>query len=245
MPDPSAPENLPPGYELGDFNDPYNAYLSTIPVMELTRDYQIGDAMAKAGFTGNRYSTDAQAMAGLMDLLYSQSNQDLDRALQAAQSGGQLGIGIDALQRGRLGELSQFGTYEQDRIDDIARMLFADYRLEEYGFLPELIAASSSNVGIPYTDVVDQGKPGAQQWITDILPIIAAIAGVASDERLKDNIRRHEEEVLPGVPLATWTWKDTGTPAIGVIAQDLERVAPELVVERDGYKTVPYGLLGE
>jgi hypothetical protein len=187
MPDPSAPENLPPGYELGDFNDPYNAYLSTVPVMELTRDYQIGDAMAKAGFTGNRYSTDAQAMAGrigaetslamqakLMDLLYNQSNQDLNRALQAAQSGGQLGIGIDALQRGRLGELSQFGTYEQGRIDDIARILFGDYRAEEYGLLPELIGASSSAVGVPYSDVFDLGSPGAQQWLSDILPLIAA-----------------------------------------------------------------------
>jgi hypothetical protein len=44
-----------------------------------------------------------------------------------------------------------------------------------------------------------------------------------------------------------FVWKDLGTPSVGVIAQDVEKVLPELVSERDdiGTKSVNYnGLVG-
>jgi hypothetical protein len=53
--------------------------------------------------------------------------------------------------------------------------------------------------------------------------------GLMSDERAKTDIHRHTKEVIPGVPEADWRWKGTGEKARGVIAQDLERVAPEYV----------------
>jgi len=62
-----------------------------------------------------------------------------------------------------------------------------------------------------------------------------------SDARLKDNIVRLNGEYLPGVPLATWTWKHNGEPGFGVIAQDLEQVAPERVFTVNGVKVVRLG----
>lgn len=69
----------------------------------------------------------------------------------------------------------------------------------------------------------------------------AALA--ASDERLKDRIERHGVEVLPGVELASWEWKcDPGTRRWGVIAQDVAKVRPDLVVEHPaGFLMVNYG----
>jgi hypothetical protein len=56
------------------------------------------------------------------------------------------------------------------------------------------------------------------------------LLGSFSDERLKVDVVRHAEEVLPGVPVATWEYRAIpGRKFRGVIAQDLERVAPELV----------------
>ena len=64
----------------------------------------------------------------------------------------------------------------------------------------------------------------------------------ASDENLKDNIKNIENSIekisqLRGV---TFNWKSTNNPSIGVIAQEVEKVLPELVFTTDNQKTVNY-----
>jgi hypothetical protein len=67
-----------------------------------------------------------------------------------------------------------------------------------------------------------------------------------SDARLKENVRPIEHalddiERLRGV---RFTWKKDGKRSVGVIAQDVEKVYPELVVTApDGIKSVDYGKL--
>ena len=80
----------------------------------------------------------------------------------------------------------------------------------------------------------------------DLLKAAPGIVAM-SDERAKQNIQRHGIELLPGVPLATWEYKHTpGTMEMGVIAQDLEKVAPRYVLTApDGMKWVDYSFLGE
>jgi hypothetical protein len=77
----------------------------------------------------------------------------------------------------------------------------------------------------------------------------AGLAGAglaASDERLKDNIERLSFDAIPGVPFATWEWKHRpGERQYGVIAQDLERVRPDLVEIHDGVRFVNYEKLWE
>jgi hypothetical protein len=72
----------------------------------------------------------------------------------------------------------------------------------------------------------------------------AALGSVFSDERVKRDVVRHADEVIPGVPRATFEYR--GQPGVeyeGVIAQDVERVAPGLVGEtREGVKVVPPAL---
>jgi hypothetical protein len=63
-------------------------------------------------------------------------------------------------------------------------------------------------------------------------------AALLSDERLKANIVRHTDEVIPGVPRATWTWRESGLRGEGVIAQDVLKVRPDLVVAMGGYLAV-------
>jgi hypothetical protein len=67
-------------------------------------------------------------------------------------------------------------------------------------------------------------------------------AAAFSDERLKTNIIREEAHALPGVPYATWEYLAwPGRRYRGVIAQDLEKVAPELVLKTpDGIRLVNY-----
>ena len=78
------------------------------------------------------------------------------------------------------------------------------------------------------------------------------VAYASSDRRLKDNIVNIENPIekvqkLNGV---TWEWNDNAdelqksTPTVGVIAQEVEEVLPQLVNTRDnGYKAVDYAKL--
>jgi hypothetical protein len=66
----------------------------------------------------------------------------------------------------------------------------------------------------------------------------------SSDARLKDNIARltgslDKVKALEGV---SFNWKKDGQPEIGLIAQEVEKTMPELVVTgSDGLKAVKYG----
>jgi len=76
------------------------------------------------------------------------------------------------------------------------------------------------------------------------------VAYASSDERLKKNIELISDPIgkikqLKGV---TWVWKDEASdvakqsPNVGVIAQDVEKVLPQVVKDREnGYKGVDYG----
>jgi len=39
----------------------------------------------------------------------------------------------------------------------------------------------------------------------------------------------------------SFSWKENGRKSIGVVAQEVEKVLPELVTETDGVKSVAYG----
>ena len=82
--------------------------------------------------------------------------------------------------------------------------------------------------------------------LTDISTVQATAYFHLSDERLKDNI-----ETISGLDLisqlrgVTYDWKETGLPAAGVIAQEVEKVIPSAVStnEETGLKSVEYDQL--
>lgn len=90
---------------------------------------------------------------------------------------------------------------------------------------------------------------GAQNLI-NIGGITGGVIAGLSDARLKDNVRTLDGAaalaLLGQVRFCTWDWKDVlcDEPEVGVIAQELQRVAPELVKRGpDGYLRVDYHTL--
>lgn len=79
-------------------------------------------------------------------------------------------------------------------------------------------------------------------------PITTAVPYM-SDARLKDDVQEIGE--VGGHMIYKWRWNDAAADlgltgeGSGVIAQDVEKYAPEAVVERNGYKAVNYGALFE
>jgi len=102
------------------------------------------------------------------------------------------------------------------------------------------VDATSSNTG---SKVVARDASGNFAGNT----ITCVTLNSTSDINLKDNIRPFEDALdtinqLNGVH---FTWKEDNKKSIGVIAQEIEAILPELVTETDGTKTVNYnGLIG-
>jgi hypothetical protein len=63
-----------------------------------------------------------------------------------------------------------------------------------------------------------------------------------SDRELKDNITPIVDPmaILNQLEGVGFTWKHSGEQSYGIIAQELEKVLPELVTQVDGYKMVSY-----
>lgn len=80
-------------------------------------------------------------------------------------------------------------------------------------------------------------------------PFTSTISAVnfnsSSDETLKENIVpiSNALEKVQQISGVHFNWKDNGEKSIGVIAQEIEKVFPELVQEIDDRKTVSYGNL--
>src|SRR5512141_202859 len=100
--------------------------------------------------------------------------------------------------------------------------------------------AQGVNAGIGINNANNQ-----QAWGSGLLGMGAGMFGMAafSDERLKTNIKRSKtKQAMPGVPEATFKYKGQPGKFKGVIAQDVERVRPDLVGRSGGFKTVPAAL---
>jgi hypothetical protein len=94
-------------------------------------------------------------------------------------------------------------------------------------------------------DLSSSGITGVTS-ITASSTVTAADFNSTSDQNLKDNIRTIENALdkVSSINGVLFEWKSTGDTSAGVVAQEVEKVLPEVVKDIDG-KTVNYnGLIG-
>lgn len=87
-----------------------------------------------------------------------------------------------------------------------------------------------------------QAKQAQQKMFGDILGAAASMAMMASDVRLKTDIRR-VGTTNGGIPIYTYKYKGDDVTRMGVMAQDVEKTNPDSVREIKGYKVVDYNLI--
>ena len=98
------------------------------------------------------------------------------------------------------------------------------------------INPSNSNIGIGNT------SPSQKLHVTG--SILASSDVVAfSDKKLKENIKTLDGSKVYNMRGVSFTRKDTGKDSSGVIAQEIQKIAPELVTDNDGTLSVAYGNL--
>ena len=98
------------------------------------------------------------------------------------------------------------------------------------------IDPSNSNIGIGNT------SPSQKLHVTG--SILASSDVVAfSDKKLKENIKTLDGSKVYDMRGVSFTRKDTGKDSSGVIAQEIQKIAPELVTDNNGTLSVAYGNL--
>ncbi|HBY61923.1 MAG TPA: hypothetical protein DEH78_19050 [Solibacterales bacterium] len=184
----------PMGFQQQSFYDPYALYASQLPLIQQGMHDNLANAMAGAGFTGNRFGTSAQRLAAqegvrasnqanalLMQTLYGQANADQDRALQATAQSMQLGGLLDQMNQNRFQALFPMAQWEQARQDQMARFYYDDwYRrmMDPLQLMNQFFGSQGSGSGgTPIQTVTNPGRPGAADTLGAILPILTGLFG--------------------------------------------------------------------
>lgn len=107
---------------------------------------------------------------------------------------------------------------------------------------------SDNNIFLDNSNNIGIGTTVANSKLEVLGAVTAVDFNSTSDANLKTDIKTIENalEIVDSLRGVTFTWKSNSEPSIGVIAQELEEVLPELVHNgQQGIKTVNYnGIIG-
>ena len=118
----------------------------------------------------------------------------------------------------------------------------------QVGNIAGLTAGVGQTLAQGQTAAAQSALQGSQANTQNLLGLASAGLGAFSDRRLKDNIKPDGKE--NGFKVYTWRWNEeaeklglTGSGR-GVIADEVKKAKPEAVIERLGYDTVDYEMIG-
>jgi hypothetical protein len=231
----------------------YNQATSRLDPMWQQQQNQLQSQLAAQGFNPMTSEAGRNAQANFDRARNDAYNQALYGAIGQGTQAGQavFGQNLAAQQAGIQNALTQRNAPLQT-LGTMQGLLstpqFAQAGLAE---TPQLLSAAMNTGNYNFQNAQMQNEMLGQIY-GGLLGGLGSIGGAAmkmSDRRVKRNIRRLAQEVIPGVHLAAWNWApgfENEGPCLGVIAQDLERVRPDLVTRGDdGIRRVNYARLWE
>ena len=180
----------------------------------------------------SRQASEAGAFGGSR---YRQAAGDLERARLDAIANATAGQYNTALgqQQQVIGNLLGFGGLERG-ID-----------LQQRGALPAAISTYSSALApLLQTNTGESttaGKEGLVSKVGKVAGLAGSIAGLFSERKLKTNIKKIGEKFGLNVYEYEYLWSPQ--KFIGYMADEVEKLYPEAIGERLGYKTANYGMI--
>ncbi len=150
-----------------------------------------------------------------------------------------------ARRRGLIPELERLGLTEELRAQGFSQAeldaLFQQETTESRQLQTFIIPLLQSIIGQQPGLILEPREPGL---IEQLGPLITAAAVAGSDKNLKTDIKTitNALEKLQRIDGKTFTFIG-GTESGGVIAQDVEKIMPDIVGENAGFKTVDYNAM--
>lgn len=190
-----------------------------------------------------------QGLTGVIQPELGYVGAERDRSLQdyIAKVNAKLGFGNLALGQGQLGLQSQQQWFNQNRMFpwEVSQGS-AQLANQRYGIDAPAEAQRQAAQASGYGQAINSAVGLAGQYLQNRNANRDSYA--MSDVRVKENIAPGRRGLSDLLKLRSYTYKYKGAPRVtqSVMAQDLEKVAPEFVAETDeGLKMVDtYGLLG-
>jgi len=121
---------------------------------------------------------------------------------------------------------TEFGRFKNDSSDFVIKSAVSD---------KDMIFKGNDGGATITALTLDMSAAGKATFNNDVVAF--------SDRKLKDNIETLDGKKVLDMRGVSFTRKDTGLPSSGVIAQEIQEVAPELVNETNGTLGVSYGNL--
>jgi hypothetical protein len=176
----------------GNFNDPFNQFLSAVPVMQRQTERSVQDALAQfgsGGLAGNRYSSAAMGTAAdigaasaerqnqmLTEMMERFANNQLDRQMAAAQGYINATPMAEEGMMNRLGFNYQMANQAQDALErerarqaSNERFRYQQWKDQRYGNLPFLTQFLRDSIGQGPDPIFNTspGKEGARNDVMD------------------------------------------------------------------------------
>ena len=168
--------------------------------------------------------------------------QTLDALVPQVQEQGERSLldRVQAIESDTLGKLTQVPQLEVSNITNMAQLGQTQQRIADS--MSQFLIDDERQKAVIQADIDSQ-----PEWWEGVLGSVAQGAGAAltayalgSDIRIKENISQ-VGSFDNGLPVYLFNYKGNKTPQIGLMAQDVEKVNNEAVVEIDGIKHVYYG----
>ena len=169
-------------------------------------------------------------------------SQTLDALVPQVQEQGERSLldRVQAIESDTLGKLTQVPQLEVSNITNMAQLGQTQQRIADA--MSQFLIDDERQKAVIQADIDSQ-----PEWWEGVLGSVAQGAGAAltayalgSDIRIKENISQ-VGSLDNGLPVYLFNYKGNKTPQIGLMAQDVEKVNNEAVVEIDGIKHVYYG----
>lgn len=215
---------------------------SRVAIRQSEADEQLAEQLGDLDYQGrfDAFNNAQNQFNRGTDVLSTGINQSLQTGIQGQQYNQQ-----DITQLLKQGELQRLR--EQDQLDfnyqEFDRELAYPY--ENINFLANVLNPLTGAYAGGTTAQTNELNDGGSSTLGNVAGIASSAASLGglfgfSDERLKENVQQ-VGELENGLPVYSYNFKGNPKTEIGLIAQEVEQVKPETVVENeDGLKMVNY-----
>ena len=137
-------------------------------------------------------------------------------------------------------------------LNDIAALMgqAGGVQLPQFQQMPNVAVQSGDLIGatlgaqqnaLQQAQIQQQAKSSMMGGLFDLAGSVGGAAIMASDIRVKDDIERIG--LVNGIPLYKFRYKGQDEETIGVMAQEVEQIIPDAVIEINGIKHVDYDMV--